>query len=198
MSDEPHREYYVGQSGEKARIGNGLRVPPDIAGCPTYGLKGTMSEYELSLLRQRGLAARDANARLHTVAAAGHLPTATDGGSNSYTTPGDTTKATSSTPQYGEVWGSFAASGTPCTHVSPPPGPGRSSHCPDGRIGAAKGRRYPKPEMNGVKKSDRPIVCAVNGSRKLRTFGNRKFLTWSLCLYPPAQCLGRWPRWSCG
>ena len=35
---------------------------PDIAGCPTYGLKGTMWEYELSLLRQRGLAARDAKA----------------------------------------------------------------------------------------------------------------------------------------
>ena len=35
MSDESHREYYVGQSGEKARVGSGLRVLPDIAGCPT-------------------------------------------------------------------------------------------------------------------------------------------------------------------
>ena len=32
-----------------------------------------------------------AAARLHSVAAAGHLPTATDGGFSSYTTPGGTT-----------------------------------------------------------------------------------------------------------
>ena len=32
-----------------------------------------------------------AAARLHTVAAAGHLPTATDGASSFYTTPGGTT-----------------------------------------------------------------------------------------------------------
>ena len=31
---------------------------PDIAGCTTYGLKGSLNEYELDLLRQRSLAAR--------------------------------------------------------------------------------------------------------------------------------------------
>ena len=62
MSDKPSREYYVSQLGEKARAVSGFRMLPDIAGCTTYGLKGTMSEYELSLLRQRGLAARDAKA----------------------------------------------------------------------------------------------------------------------------------------
>ena len=52
----------VRQFGERARVDSGLRVLPDIVSCTTYGLKGTMSEYELSLLRQRGLAARDAKA----------------------------------------------------------------------------------------------------------------------------------------
>jgi len=43
---------------------------------------------------------------------------------------------------------------------TPATGPGRSSLCLGSRAGAATGRRYPKPEMNGVKKSDGAIVCA--------------------------------------
>lgn len=35
---------------------------PDIAGCPTYGIKGTMSEAELHILRQRMHAGREAKA----------------------------------------------------------------------------------------------------------------------------------------
>ena len=53
MSYESHREYYVGQSGEKSLVDNGLRGLPDIAGCPTYGLKGALSEYELQGIRAR-------------------------------------------------------------------------------------------------------------------------------------------------
>ena len=36
---------------------------PDIAGCTTYGLKGSLNEYELDLLRQRSLSARYEKAR---------------------------------------------------------------------------------------------------------------------------------------
>ena len=53
MSDESQAESYVGQSGEKPSDDNGLHVLPDIAGCPTYGLKGTMSEAELHMMRAR-------------------------------------------------------------------------------------------------------------------------------------------------
>jgi len=53
MSDKPSREYYVRQFGEKTRVVCGFRMLPDIAGCTTYGLKGTMSEAELHLLRAR-------------------------------------------------------------------------------------------------------------------------------------------------
>ena len=66
MSDKSHREYYVGQSGEKTRYDNGLRMLPDIAGCPTYGVKGTLSEFELQGIKarmvggQRSAAARGA------------------------------------------------------------------------------------------------------------------------------------------
>ena len=63
MSDESHREYYVRQLGEKSLVNNGLRVMPDIEGCPTYGLKGSLNEYELDLLRQRSLSARYEKAR---------------------------------------------------------------------------------------------------------------------------------------
>ena len=43
--------------------GDGIYAPRLINDRLRLGLKGTMSEYELSLLRQRGLAARDAKAR---------------------------------------------------------------------------------------------------------------------------------------
>ena len=46
-------ESYVGQSGRKTHVHNGLRMLPDITGCTTYGLKGTMSEAELHNLRAR-------------------------------------------------------------------------------------------------------------------------------------------------
>ena len=62
MSEESNHKSYVRLFGERTPVDSGLRVLPDIASCTTYGLKGTMSEYELSLLRQRGLAARDAKA----------------------------------------------------------------------------------------------------------------------------------------
>ena len=53
MSDESQGESYVGQLGQKPGDDNGLRTLPDIAGCPTYGLKGTMSEAELHMMRAR-------------------------------------------------------------------------------------------------------------------------------------------------
>ena len=43
----------VRQFGERARVDSGLRVLPDIVSCTTYGLKGTMSEAELHMLRAR-------------------------------------------------------------------------------------------------------------------------------------------------
>ena len=49
---------YAGQSGEKIHVHNGLRMLPDIAGCPTYGLKGQFNEIELALFRQRSLESR--------------------------------------------------------------------------------------------------------------------------------------------
>ena len=53
MSDKPHQEYYVGQCGEKTRDVSAFRMLPDIAGCTTYGIKGTVSAAELSVLRAR-------------------------------------------------------------------------------------------------------------------------------------------------
>ena len=35
MSDKSHREYYVGQCGEKTRDVSAFRMLPDIAGCTT-------------------------------------------------------------------------------------------------------------------------------------------------------------------
>lgn len=67
MSDESHREYYVGWSGEKAQVDNGLHMLPNIAGRPTYGMKGTISESELGVLRARMLDAA------HSKAACGEL-----------------------------------------------------------------------------------------------------------------------------
>ena len=52
----------------------------------------------------------------------------------------DASKATSPAPGHGEERASFAASESPGTYVSPPPGPGRSSLCPVSRTGAARGR----------------------------------------------------------
>ena len=53
MSEEPNHKSYVRQFGERARVDSGLRVLPDIASCTTYGLKGTMSEAELHMMRAR-------------------------------------------------------------------------------------------------------------------------------------------------
>ena len=53
MSDKSHQEYYVRQLREKTRDDSGLRMLPDIAGCTTYGIKGTFSAAELSVLRAR-------------------------------------------------------------------------------------------------------------------------------------------------
>ena len=53
MSDKSQQEYYVRQLREKTRDDSGLRMLPDIAGCTTYGLKGTMSEAELHMMRIR-------------------------------------------------------------------------------------------------------------------------------------------------
>ncbi len=57
---------YVRQVGEKTRDDSGLRMLPDIAGCMTYGVKGTLSEFELQGIKarlvggQRSAAARGA------------------------------------------------------------------------------------------------------------------------------------------
>ena len=53
MSDKSHQEYYVRQLREKTSDDSGLRMLPDIASCTTYGLKGTMSEAELHMMRIR-------------------------------------------------------------------------------------------------------------------------------------------------
>ena len=58
MSDKSHQEYYVRQLREKTPDDSGLRMLPDIAGCTTYGMKGTVSEMEGSVLRQRSHDAR--------------------------------------------------------------------------------------------------------------------------------------------
>ena len=63
MSAEPNHKSNVGQLGERTRSGNRLRVLPDIAGCPTYGLKGQFNEMELALFRQRSLESRMAMAQ---------------------------------------------------------------------------------------------------------------------------------------
>ena len=47
MSVEPNHKSYVRQFGERTRVDSGLRVLPDIAGCTTYGIKGTLSVVEL-------------------------------------------------------------------------------------------------------------------------------------------------------
>ena len=57
MSEEPNRKSYVRQFGERTRVVSRFRMLPDIAGCTTYGMKGTLSEMELSTLRQRSLEA---------------------------------------------------------------------------------------------------------------------------------------------
>ena len=63
MPDKSHQEYYVRQPGERTPVDSGLRMLPDIAGCPTYGMKGNISTFELSQLRARMFEAARAKAR---------------------------------------------------------------------------------------------------------------------------------------
>ena len=53
---------YVRQFSERTRVDSGLRVLPDIAGCTTYGIRGTLSVVELGTLKLRLQHGREAKA----------------------------------------------------------------------------------------------------------------------------------------
>ena len=53
MSEESNHKSYVRQFGQRPRVDSELGVLPNIVSCTTYGLKGTMSEAELHMMRSR-------------------------------------------------------------------------------------------------------------------------------------------------
>ena len=53
MSEESNHKSYVRQFGQRPRVDSELGVLPNIVSCTTYGLKGTMSEAELHMMRAR-------------------------------------------------------------------------------------------------------------------------------------------------
>ena len=53
MSEESNHKSYVRQFGQRPRVDSELGVLPNIVSCTTYGLKGTMSEMEVAMFRQR-------------------------------------------------------------------------------------------------------------------------------------------------
>ena len=66
MSEESNHKSYVRQFGQRPRVDSELGVLPNIVSCTTYGVKGTLSEFELQGIKarlvggQRSAAARGA------------------------------------------------------------------------------------------------------------------------------------------
>ena len=53
MSEESNHKSYVRQFGQRPRVDSELGVLPNIVSCTTYGIKGTLSEAEAFLIRER-------------------------------------------------------------------------------------------------------------------------------------------------
>ena len=53
MSEESNHKSYVRQFGQRPRVDSELGVLPNIVSCTTYGMKGSISEFEIGQLRVR-------------------------------------------------------------------------------------------------------------------------------------------------